>query len=85
MKTVLRPMCPRHGRVLGLIQRTPDGRLWLNEKGRQIEGELLRFSDPNVVIGVRCPRCRRGYQEVDLFDIQEAISEGRNEVLLGSS
>ena len=81
MKTMLRIVCPRHGRVLGLIQRAPDGRLWLNENGRQIQGELVRLSDPGVV-GVRCSRCRRGYQEVDIFDIREAISEGRTEVLV---
>lgn len=43
MKTLLRIVCPRHGRVLGLIQRTTDGRVWLNENGRvYVVGEYRR-------------------------------------------
>jgi hypothetical protein len=82
MRTVLRIVCPRHGRVRGLIQDVGGGRLWLNENGRATQGEMLRLSDPGVT-GVRCPRCRRGYMEIDFIDIQEAISEGRSELLVG--
>lgn len=81
MKTLLRIVCPRHGRVLGLIQDAGGGRLWLNENGRETQGELLGLSDSGVT-GVQCRRCRRGYMEIDLVDIQEAISEGRSELLV---
>jgi hypothetical protein len=81
VRTILRVVCPRHGRVCGLIQRAPDGRLWLNENGRQLEGELVRLTDSGA-IGVRCPRCQRGYQEVYMFAIREAISEGSTEVFI---